>query len=170
MSKKSTENLSSTQKKVKNPRRCIYDGDKKNTDPELARDIISLYVTCKLGYSPIRHIVGLSSDKKIEDVIRQHMLGRKDVDGTIGELSCPNSTEISESCMWLIQEYIQKYNTGEDAYIRKMLSNNKWNDDPITSKSKVCAFCGKPLESDWVSCPYCGHRRDKIPGSVRNLF
>lgn len=157
---KTKEHLSSTQKKVKNPRRCIYDGPQKNTDSDLARDILSLYITCKLGYSPIRHILGLSSDKKIEDVIRQHMLGRKGVDGSIGELYCPGSKVLEECCVPIIQNLIHVYDTKNDPYVVEMMVSGKWSDDPISNKSNKCGHCGKDLQPDWISCPYCGEHRN----------
>lgn len=154
--KKVEEFLSPTQKKVMKPRRCVYDGEKKNTDPQIARDIISLYVTCKLGYSAIRHILGLPNDKKIEDVIRQHMLGRKGVDGNIGELYCPGSTEIEESCKHIISNMIQQYGTSEDQYNIRMMSTDKWFDDPVYMKINKCKKCGESIESNWKICPFCG--------------
>lgn len=156
MGYKSKEHLSSTQKKVRHPRRCIYAGEHKNTDITLARDILSLYITCKLGYSPIRHILGLSSDKKVEDVIRQHMLGRKCVDGSIGELYCPGSATIEECYKGIIQGCIKKYNTQEDPYNKKMMTTGKWTDDPIHKKSNKCPHCNTELQPEWVACPYCG--------------
>lgn len=166
---KSKEHLSSTQKKVKQPRRCIYDGEKKNTEPELARDILSLYITCKLGYSAIRHVLGLNSDKKIEDVIRQHMLGRKGVDGTIGELSCPGSTEIEECYKSVVADAIRRYKTHEDEYNIKMMSTGKWSDDPVIKKPTTCRKCSRELDSEWKLCPFCGtHVKDE--STQRKLF
>lgn len=154
--KKEKEYFSTTQKKVKSPRRCVYEGENKNTEPDLARDIIVLYITCKLGYSAIRHILDLPSDKKIEDVIRQHMFGRKGVDGTIGELFCPGSTTLEEVYVPIIKEIVKKYNTGSDPYIVEMLTTGKWSDDPITKQIPYCKNCGKELDPEWVSCPFCG--------------
>lgn len=167
-SEKSRQNLSSTQKKVKQPRRCIYSGENKNTNPELARDILSLYITCRLGYSAIRHVLGLSTDKKVEDVIRQHMLGRKGVDGTIGELSCPGSTEIYEYYKGVITEVVKRYGTESDPYVVEMLTTGKWKDDPVVKKQTTCLQCGKELQDDWISCPYCGKSRRS--GTQRSLF
>ena len=166
--KVSRENLSSTQKKVKQPRRCIYDGENKNTDPELARDILSLYITCELGYSPIRHLVGLNSDKKIEDTIRQHMLGRKGVDGSIGELYCPGSTCLPEEAKEVVSSIARKYKTKEDPYVKELLLTGKWKDDPIKATKKVCDHCGKELEKDWKVCPFCGTRKES--GRQKSLF
>jgi len=166
--KTSRQNLSSTQKKVKQPRRCIYSGEHKNTDPAVARDILSLYITCQLGYSPIRHVLGLLNDKKIEDVIRQHMLGRKGVDGTIGELCCPGCTEISEFCKSVIEDAVTRYNTKSDPYVIKMLTTGKWGDDPVVKKQTTCIKCGKELQDDWTHCPFCGANRKA--GEQRSLF
>ena len=75
----------------------------KNMDPEVARDMITLYVTCGLGYSPIRHILGYTSDKPIENVIRQHRLGRSITKhfGSWKEcrLSCPLSKQLDSVCL-----------------------------------------------------------------------
>lgn len=153
------ENLTPTQKKVKKPRPVYYDGPKKNTDSDLAADIITLYVTCKLGYSPIRHIIGDKNDHKVEDVVRQHMLGRKDVDGEKGELRCPGSTEIEEYYISVIKHMIQKYGTSDDEYIVKMMTKGKWYDHPAYEKKlTACPRCGKEVQGDWVCCPYCGKR------------
>jgi hypothetical protein len=168
MSTESRKHLSSTQRKVKQPRRCIYDGEHQNTDKTLARDILSLYITCKLGYSAIRHILGLPNDKKIEDVVRQHMVGRKGVDGAIGELQCPGSTTIEESYKTVVEQCMRDYKTQNDPYNVKMMTTGKWEDDPVAKKITTCAFCGKELEDSWVACPYCGKNRDA--GKQKNLF
>lgn len=148
--------LTPTQQKVKRARRVIYDGDNKNTDPDLARDIITLYVTCGLGYSPIRHLLGLKNDKKIEDVIRQHMLGRSGVDGSIGELNCP-SRQLDDVNTVIILQIANKYDTKDEEYVYKMLTSGTWKDDPVTSNYNKCD-CGTELESDWTFCPVCGKR------------
>lgn len=149
-----TLGLSPTQAKVKKPRRVYYDGKKKNCDPELARDIIILYTTCKLGYSPIRHLLGLPNDKKIEDVIRQHMLGRNNVDGSIGELYCPGSKYIGDIEHQIVKNIASKYRTTDDPYVKDMITHNKWSDDPVVYIPK-CPKCGKVVEREWIACPFC---------------
>lgn len=152
---KSTQQyLTPSQKAVKHPRRIIYGGSKQNCDPELGRDIIVLYVQCGLGYSPIRHIIGAKNDKIIENVVRQHMLGRNKVNFESGELLCPGSKYISNLNHKIIEHMVSKYGTGDDPYIKHMLIHNKWSDDPVVYIKK-CPSCGKKVESDWKACPHC---------------
>lgn len=160
------ENLSSTQKKVKVPRPCVYSGDHKNTDVELARNIIILYVACKLGYTPIRHILGLPNDKKIEDVIRQHMLGRNKVDGSIGELYCPGTSNLEETYLSLIEEISKRYGTfNTDPYVKEMILTGKCPSDKKYDPN-MCE-CGKKLQDEWVACPFCGRKK---PEKSKKLF
>ena len=56
--------LTPSQMKVKKPRVVNYSND--IYKQQYGRDIITLYVACGLGYSPIRHILGLRNDKLIE--------------------------------------------------------------------------------------------------------
>jgi len=154
------ENLTPTQAKVKRARRVVYAGPNQNSDPEIARDVITLYVYCGLGYSPIRHIVGNKNDKKIEDIIRQHMFGRSGVDGRIGELICPSSNTLNEISTKIIVDMATKYGTIDDDYVHTMLTTGRWKDDPVTSNYHNCD-CGYTLDADWVFCPNCGRRRKK---------
>ena len=154
------ENLTPTQTKVKRARRIVYSGDNKNMDPELARDIITLYVGFGLGYSPIRHIVGYANDKRIEDVIRQHMFGRSGVDGSIGELTCPASPTLDEVSTKFIMNLASKYETLNDDYVDTMLKTGRWKDDPVTSTYNNCE-CGYEMDKEWTFCPNCGKRRKK---------
>lgn len=149
--------LSPTQKKVKKPRRVIYAGEHQNLDPSIARDIITLYIFCQLGYSPIRHVLDLPNDKKIEDVIRQHMLGRTKVDGTIGELACPGNTQLDTLKTKVVRKIADKYGTLEEPYVYNMLVTGRWSDDPISSDYGKCE-CGYKLEDYMVYCPMCGKR------------
>ena len=71
------QQLSPTQTDVNHPCPVKYKDNLKLQDQ--ARDIILLYIGAKLGYTPIKHIVGLKSDKLIENVVRQHMFGRQDI-------------------------------------------------------------------------------------------
>lgn len=65
------------QSRVKRSRPVYYSGPKKNCDPERARHIIEMYLVGQMGYTPIRYIIGDENEHRIENVIRQHMLGRK---------------------------------------------------------------------------------------------
>lgn len=156
---KTNQNLTPPQKKVKKPRPVYYAGDKKNLDPDLACDILTLYITCKLGYSPIRHIIGAKNDHCIEDVVRQHMLGRKDVDGEKGELCCPGSKTIEEYYVPVIRHLVHKYNTAQDPYILEMFEKGTWKDHPAYEKKLTnCPRCNKDIESEWKLCPFCGYQ------------
>lgn len=147
------ECLSPTQRKVKRPRRVIYDKDK--AKQQKARHIIELYVVCKLGYSPIRHIMNLPNDKFIEDVIRQHMLGRSGVDGSIGELYCPVAKVLDPKAMYCVKSIVAYYHTQDDPYVKQMLSTGTWKDDPVRIGPKTCKSCGKELKDEWNYCPFC---------------
>lgn len=168
-SKIKKEDLNPSQKAVKKPRPVFYDGPKKNADPGVACDILTLYVGCKLGYSPIRHIIGWRNDKIIEDLVRHHMLGRKDVKGEKGELYCPGSTTMEEHCKPIVEFLAKKYHSTEDPYVAKLLATGKWSDDPAYKpKVRACPNCGCEFADDWQYCPKCGRNRD---GDVqRKLF
>ena len=146
--------LTPSQKKVKRPRPVRYAGDKKNCDDFMARDIITLYVYGGLGYSPIRHILGLETDKLIEDVVRQHMLGRSKADGSVGELFCPPKKKLDDTTRALINEFCIRYNTYSDKYIITMLDTGVWKDDPVYDQ--VTCVCGAKLDPKWRLCPFCG--------------
>ena len=30
---------------------------------------------------------------------------------------------------------------------------------PVVEQEKLCKHCGKPVNSDWVACPYCGKKQ-----------
>ena len=149
-----------TNKNKRNPKVVRYSGSNKNCDPGMAVDIITLYVTCKLGYSPIRHILGLPSDKSIEHVIRHHKLGRKNTDLDDSNLKCPGDTSISDTSLSIIRNLIVKYHTESDAYNTFMLSRKQWYDDPVGKKSKsenrMCIKCQYTLDPEWNICPKCG--------------
>lgn len=152
MPSKKTKLLTPSQMKCKKPRVVNYSSDLEKQ--QKARDIIVLYVECGLGYSPIRHIIGLANDKLVEDVIRQHMLGRNNVDEENGELMCPQSRYLSEFQKSIIIQKSQRYLTEEDPYIVDMLADGKWSDDPICGP-KICKVCGTKIESTWKYCPSC---------------
>ena len=144
--------LTPSQMKCKKPRVVNYSNDQEKQ--QKARDIIVLYVECGLGYSPIRHILGIPNDKLVEDVIRQHMLGRNNVDEENGELMCPQSRYLSEFQKSIIIQKSQRYLTEEDPYIVDMLADGKWSDDPICGL-KICKVCGTKIEWTWKYCPSC---------------
>lgn len=148
---KSQKLMTPSQAKCKKPRIVNYKDDKEKQ--RMARDIIVLYIECGLGYSPIRHVLGLKNDKLIEDVIRQHMLGRNNVDAENGELMCPQSKYLQEYQVSTIERISQSYMTEDDPYVVSMVANKNWFDDPAYYKK--CKKCGKLLETDWVYCPYC---------------
>jgi len=149
-----TQNLTPAQKKVKRPRPVRYDGPNKNLNDFVARDIITLYLTCGLGYSPIRHILGLETDKKIEDVVRQHMLGRTKANGAEGELYCPPQKNLTQLSRSIINQLTVMYETYSDPYIIEMLDKGVWKDDPVYNSIKC--VCGADLDPSWKLCPFCG--------------
>lgn len=169
--RKSRHELNYSQKKVKKPRPVYYDGPDKNVDPDMGRDILVLYIHGQLGYSPIRCILGLSNDHAIEDVVRQHMLGRKDVDGAQGELYCPSQKVISEECIPLIKRLAKKYGTEDNEEVQRMLHLGEWRDVPAYEKRVTeCPKCGKArADMSWAYCPFC---RTDYSGVVnqRKLF
>lgn len=157
--KTNKDNLTPTQKNCKKPRPVFYEGEHKNMEPEMGRDIIVMYVGMGLGHSAIRHIIGASSDKPIEDVIRQHMFGRKNIDADHGELRCPGNYVLDEKYKSLVQEYVKKYGTSNDPYIFEMLNNGKCGDDPAYGKKiRECPRCEAPWGEGWIRCPYCEYR------------
>lgn len=160
MRTKRKRQLTPSQAKVKRPRPIYYTGPYKNADYEFGRDAINLYLVCGLGYSPIRHILGEESDKKIEDIMRQHNLGRKAVSGEDGELFCPGVSKLSETTKATVLELCSKYGTSDDPYIVKMLKEERWSDDPKYVYPSKCS-CGIQLEKGWKICPMCGERISK---------
>lgn len=149
------KSLTPSQMKCKQPRVVNY---KDNLEKQQkARDIIVLYVECGLGYSPIRHIIGCKNDKLVEDVIRQHMLGRNNVDEENGELMCPQSRYLSEYQKSIITAKAQRYLTTDDPYIVDMLANGKWTDDPAYGP-RICNVCGNKVEDEWAYCPFCSSK------------
>lgn len=149
------ENYSPEQRAVKRGRPLYYDGPNSNCDPSLARDAITLYLTCGLGYSPIRHILNLPNDKKIEDVVRQHRFGRSKVNGEGGELECPIRKTIDDLAYSHIVSIAEKYGTLSDPYVIDMLDKRVWKDDPLHPIKTKCSICGKDIESTWICCPFC---------------
>ena len=147
--------LTPSQVKCKKPRVVNYKDDLEKQ--QKARDIIVLYVDCGLGYSPIRHVVGCRNDKLVEDVIRQHMLGRNNVDDENGELMCPQSRYLSEYQKSIITEKAMRYLTIDDPYVVDMLANGKWSDDPVCGPM-ICKICGNMIESNWKYCPNCASK------------
>lgn len=150
------QQLSPTQTDVKHPCPVKYKDNLKLQDQ--ARDIILLYIGAKLGYTPIKHIVGLKSDKLIENVVRQHMFGRQDIKWDKGELPCPNSKALDEFSAFLVIKIAKKWNTLQDPYVDKMIHNNKWYDESNLKKSKLtkCKHCGFESDKKFKFCPMCG--------------
>lgn len=159
----SRETLTPTQKIVKRPGKCRYAGEDKNVEPEVARWIITLYLTCRLGYTPIKHILGLANDKVIENVVRQHGLGRSQVRHDIGELKCKGDKHIQDWYMPVIIEAMTEFGTRNNAYNEKMITTRTWNDES-RGQDKFCRNCGKELKPEWIRCPYCssGHSTKKL--------
>lgn len=147
--------LTPSQMKCKKPRVVNYKDDLEKQ--QKARDIIVLYIDCGLGYSPIRHIIGAKNDKLVEDVIRQHMLGRNNVDEENGELMCPQSRYLSEHQKSIITQKAQRYLTIDDPYIVDMLADSKWSDDPAYGP-KIRNVCGNKVEDEWAYCPFCSSK------------
>lgn len=154
------DKLTPSQKKVKQGRPVYYEGEKKNCNPETARDIIFMYVTCGMGYSAARHVTGARSDRLIEDVIRQHGFGRQNVDGDEGELRCPGSYILAEKFVPLIKELIKKYGTENDPYNIRMMETGECRDDPVYAKKlKECPRCHTAWDDTWKFCSQCGWKK-----------
>lgn len=143
-------------------RPVYYEGPKKKVDHDVGVDILILYITCGLGYSPIRHILGLKNDKLIEDVIRQHRLGRsltKKEDGYKEcRLRCKSASKLDELSTQIVTNMSEKYNTKDDDYVYKMLTTGTWSDDPVGADYHKCKKCGMEINPDWVFCPKCATR------------
>lgn len=139
-----------------------YDGPNPKLSRDTGRDILTLYLVCKLGYSPIRHVIGLKNDKLIEDVIRQHRLGRsiskKEDAWRECRLRCPSSTQLDEISTKIIINIANKYGTIDEDYVHKMLTTGKWEDDPVTSEYNNCPKCGLELSPEDYFCRRCGIR------------
>lgn len=169
-SRKSAENLTPSQMKVKQPRpvRYVHKGVSaemkkkyRYIEPEEARQIITLYMVCGLGYSPIRQVMGYDDDKKIEDVIRQHMLGRGKVDAENGELHCPPINPLTEKTTKMIYEISEYRGTLEDPYVKEMFKIGRWWDEPARAKEYKCE-CGYVItDQSFDFCPRCGKEVDK---------
>lgn len=142
-------------------RPVMYEGPDKKIDSDVGVDILTLYITCGLGYSPIRHILRLKNDKLIEDVIRQHRLGRSITSKPGYErecrLRCPRASKLDEVSTQIIKRLVEKYNSISDDYVYLMLTTGSWKDDPVTSDYYKCE-CGFELEKEFEFCPKCGKR------------
>jgi len=152
-------------------RPVYYEGDQKKLDHDTGVDILTLYITCGLGYSPIRHIIGAKNDKIIEDVIRQHRLGRaltKKSDGYKEcRLRCPNAQKLDEITTQIVLRIAQKHGTENEDYVYNMLTTGRWQDDPVGADYYTCKVCGQAIELDWVECPTCRTRlRSTRPKSL----
>lgn len=157
--------FSKAQQDLKQPRVVIYAGKNKNCDPELARHILELYIVCQFGYTPIKHVLGQLNDKKIEDVVRQHMLGRRNVRGENGELFCPSNKKLSDKSRSIVIELARMYNTLEDPYVETMLKTGIWEDESKPNRAEdevdysVCPECGAEYTENAKYCAACGHNR-----------
>lgn len=154
-------------------RPVYYEGPNKKLDHSVGVDIITLYIVCGLGYSPIRHIVKLKNDKIIEDVIRQHRLGRSLTRKEDGykecRLRCPNSQKLDEFTTQVVLRIAQKYGTENEDYVYRMLTTGTWKDDPIDSNYHKCKHCGFELDESWTFCPNC-QTRIKAPKANTKAF
>lgn len=143
-------------------RPVYYEGPKKKLDHDTGVDIITLYVVCGLGYSPIRHVIGAKNDKIIEDVIRQHRLGRSLTKQTDGykecRLRCPGVNTLDEFTTKIVLRIAQKHGTEDEDYVHKMLVTGRWQDDPVGSDYNKCKICGTVLDPNWIFCPTCNTR------------
>lgn len=143
-------------------RPVYYDGPKQKLTHEMGADILTLYITCGLGYSPIRHIMGLKNDKIIEDVVRQHRLGRsltRKEDGyTECRLRCHSSKCLDDVTTRIVGRIADKYNTSDTEYVYNMLTTGTWKDDPVGSDYYKCKVCGQDIELEWQFCPNCRTR------------
>ena len=155
------DDLNVFQKNVKRPCPVRYGHKKGEVDPEKARYIIELYVCCGLGYSPIRHILGLPNDKIIENVIRQHGFGRKGIKPEKGELFCPSKKKLDSKSAYIIKDAAEYFGTSSDEYIIQMLKCGYWCDDPVCSNPNKCS-CGYIIEDpNFNLCPMCGREIHK---------
>lgn len=149
-------------------RKVSYNPDvnKNYIDPDVAKNILILYLL-GFGYSPIRHLIGEKNDKKVEDVVRQHMIGRTktselhiEFDGEdfpfYGELYCPSKRKLTEDMVFYANLVGHSYNTLSDEYVVEMFKTGEWHDDPVNPRTKKCKNCGEELESHHNFCPVCG--------------
>ena len=136
----------SNTEKSETSKKSYYDKDK--AKQQKARHIIELYVVCKLGYSPIRHIMNLPNDKFIEDVIRQHMLGPIRISIALW------AKVLDPKAMYCVKSIVAYYHTQDDPYVKQMLSTGTWKDDPVRIGPKTCKSCGKELKDEWNYCPF----------------
>ena len=155
MPSKKQKLLTPSQMKCKKPRVVNYKDDLEKQ--QRARDAIVLYVECGLGYSPIRHVLGCGNDRLVEDVIRQHMLGRNNVDDENGELFCPQSRYLSDYQKTIVSMKAKRYLTDVDPYVIDMLDSGKWSNDPVCGP-KICKICGNKVKDSWMYCPNCASK------------
>lgn len=166
-SKKQNKKKSSDKKSKKTsrpPRPIRYRGQKRHFSDEYGRDIITLYVTCGLGYSPIRMLMGFSTDSKIERVIYQHHIFRTNPDSHADtDLQAPSNTTIPDVYMPIIRAIANKYGTSDHPYVSTMLETQKWYDLPVSKEQDLlydfqntCRNCSAKLDPKWDFCPKCG--------------
>lgn len=140
---------------------------------EMARDIITMYVTIGLGESAIRHVIGLDDDKPIEDVVRQHNFGRNNLDKgkyvCTTKLYCPNKKELDSLDVRMIQRLCDKYGTLSDPYNVKLIEEKTWNNDPAYIKDKNCPKCNHVVPFEDNFCPKCGYQIRRNVKYVKEL-
>lgn len=143
-------------------RPVYYDGPDKKLESDTGVDILTLYIVCGLGYSPIRHIIRAKNDKIIEDVIRQHRLGRSLTRKEDGykecRLRCPGSNRLDELTTQIVLRIAQKHGTEDEDYVHNMLITGMWSDDPVGADYNKCKVCGNDLNPEWIICPICQTR------------
>lgn len=159
------------QEKVKGAQIIRYRGQYKNCDEQFARDVITLYVTCKLGLAPIRRVLGQKSEKKIDGIRRQHGLGRKNMlagDNEDTKLDCPSSKTISQLDVQIIRSIAAQYGTLDDPYVANMLRTGRWKNENRTRVTRC--KCGHTWSEDDVFCPKCGTRRNPaVPKALAQI-
>lgn len=101
-----------------------YRGTDANFDPELARDIITLYVTCSFGPRAIQHVLGLPCPRPIYDVLSQHNLCLNDnVDACVEfELHRDTSRRLQSYQRQVVYAMIKKYSTADDSRVVSLLT------------------------------------------------
>lgn len=160
------------QKMIKRPRPINYRAFPEIQD--VCRDIVVMYVYLGLGESAIRHIIGDTDDKLIEDVVRQHNFGRNNINK--GELTCttklycPNKKELTQRDVEIIRSFCDKYETLSDPYNIKVMEDKTWNNDPSYVKERTCPNCGNAIlvfEDNF--CSRCGYKLRRNVKYVKEL-
>lgn len=94
-----------------------------------AKNILLLYL-CGLGYSPIRHILGMRySETSIARIVTNHKLGRREVAGDEGYLCCKAQNPYSDFTAMVVNTISNYYGTVNDEYITNMVATRLWHDE-----------------------------------------